>query len=208
MTRPSESNSNEIPSLSTDFLESVKQREPAAWARLVVVFGPIVYRWCRCSGVRQADVPDITQDVFATVARGIGDFQRRKEHGSFRSWLATITRSRIRDFRRRDLRHQCASGGSAAFERLRQIADSNQVSDDLDSSISEANIETSIAQRTMQIVRAEFEPTTWQAFWMTTMDDMTPAAVAQSLGQSLASVYQARSRVLRRLRQRLSELPQ
>ncbi len=33
--------------------------------------------------------------VFATVARGILDFERQKSEGSFRSWLATIHQEKM-----------------------------------------------------------------------------------------------------------------
>ncbi len=170
-----------------------------------MTFAPIVYRWCRRSGISESDAPDVMQDVFATVARGIADFKRQKERGSFRAWLATITRSRVRDFLRKHARHQPPAGGTAALERLRSIADENH--DEIDSTICTDKIESPLAQRTMELVRAEFESTTWQAFWMTTIDNLAPAVVAQRLGLSLASVYQARTRVLRKLRQRISELP-
>lgn len=41
------------------------------------------------------------------------------------------------------------------------------------------------------------------AFWRTTIDEIAPAAVADELGVSIESVWQARSRVLRRLRELL-----
>ncbi len=59
----------------------------------------------------------------------------------------------------------------------------------------------------MELVKAEFEEVTWQAFWMTTIDGLSAAITAERLNLSLASVYQARTRVLRKLRQRISELP-
>jgi DNA-directed RNA polymerase specialized sigma24 family protein len=99
MSEPfSTSKSPEIPTLSTSFLGQVQGMDPAGWSRLVMTFAPIVYRWCRRSGIRESDAPDVMQEVFATVARGIVDFERRQEQGSFRAWLATITRSRVRDF--------------------------------------------------------------------------------------------------------------
>ncbi len=165
-----------------------------------MTFAPIVYRWCRRSGIREADAPDVVQDVFATVARGIVGFERRKEHGSFRAWLATITRSRVRDFLRKDSRHHTAEGGTAALEQLQNIPD------ELDSTICPEDIESPLAKRVLECARAEFEDVTWQAFWLTTIDNLSSSVVAERLHLSLASVYQARTRVLRKLRQRMSEL--
>ncbi|HUR53920.1 MAG TPA: hypothetical protein VMZ71_07300 [Gemmataceae bacterium] len=54
--------------------------------------------------------------------------------------------------------------------------------------------------RALEFVRGGFEDATWQAFWQTAVDGRPPADVAGALGLGLASVYQAKSRVLRRLR--------
>lgn len=166
-----------------------------------MTFAPIVYRWCRRSGIREADAADVVQDVFATVARGIGGFERRQERGSFRAWLATITRSRVRDFLRKNSRHQTAAGGTAALEQLQSIPD------ELESTICLEGIESPLAKRVLECVRTEFEEVTWQAFLLTTIDSLSPSIVAERLNLSLASVYQARTRVLRKLRLRLLELP-
>ena len=174
--------------------------DPLAWSRLVSVFGPIVYRWCRSSHVPRADASDVVQEVFATVARGIGDFERHKTEGSFRSWLATITRSRTTDYFRRAAKLQAAAGGTEAMLVLQQHAES------LDSTITSANVENAISKQMLRSVQTEFEPTTWDAFWLTVIENKTPAEVAELTGLSRASVYQSKSRVLRRLRQRMSEL--
>lgn len=198
------SKSQEIPTLSTSLLGQIRGMDAAGWSRLVITFGPIVYRWCRRAGIREADAADVVQEVFATVARGIQGFERQKEVGSFRSWLVTITRSRVRDHLRRQARHLHPVGGSDALDQLNQVPD-NSLTDDLDSSISADDIQSSLARRVMTILKSEFEPVTWQAFVMTTLDGLSPAMVAERLQLSLASVYQARTRVLRKLRQRLAE---
>ncbi|MDP6719668.1 MAG: sigma-70 family RNA polymerase sigma factor, partial [Pirellulaceae bacterium] len=59
----------ELPSISTTLLVRVQQMQPDAWARLVEVFGPIVYRWCRQSGLSGHDASDVVQEVFASVTR-------------------------------------------------------------------------------------------------------------------------------------------
>jgi RNA polymerase sigma-70 factor (ECF subfamily) len=182
-------------------LEGVKQFDPTQWSRLVETFGPIVYRWCRTSGVADGDAPDIVQEVFSSVARGIGSFQPQKGSGSFRSWLATITRNRIRDHFRKVNGQAKAEGGTEALERLHQKADW------LDESIDGGSISSPLVRQVLKSVEAEFETTTWQAFWMTTIENKPASFVAESTGLSLASVYQSKSRVLSKLRKRLAELP-
>ena len=176
--------------------------DPAGWSRLVTTFGPIVYSWCRTSGVRDADAPDVVQDVFAAVARCIANFEREKSLGSFRSWLATITRNKVRDYFRIQAKRQIAEGGTQALVELQMIPE------DLDSTICAASATTPLIREVLQQVEAEFESTTWRAFWMTTIDGMKASDAAAELGTSAASVYQSKSRVLRRLRQRLAELPE
>ncbi|MEO1528416.1 MAG: sigma-70 family RNA polymerase sigma factor [Planctomycetota bacterium] len=195
-------NRPEHPTLSTAFLNDVQRLDPEQWSRLVSVFAPIVYRWCRSSGVKEHDASDVVQDVFGSVARGIGSFERQKDSGSFRSWLATITRNRIRDHLRKQMNRERAAGGTEALQWLRDAEAS------LDESVSGDAIEQPIVRRVLVEVRAEFESKTWQAFWMTAVENRVAADVAEATGLSTASIYQAKSRVLRRLRARMSELPQ
>ncbi len=192
----------EHPTVSNSVLDGVKRHDPVQWSRLVETFGPIVYRWCRTSGVTESDAPDVVQEVFASVARAIGSFERQKETGSFRSWLATITRNRVRDHYRKRVSIERAEGGTEALQRLQQKADS------LDESIDGGSINSPLIRQILKSVEAEFEPATWEAFWLTAVENRTASAVAESTGLSVASVYQAKSRVLRKLRKRLDELPQ
>ena len=195
----------EHPSLSTSMLYRVQQMQPDAWTCLVETFGPIVYHWCRQSGVRAHDSSDLVQDIFSSVARGIGKFERAKTSGSFRSWLATITRNRVRDYFRRDvIKHPIGTGGTNLLLQL------NNVPDDLEQTLSDINqdsLEDRLPAQVLEKVRTEVEPRTWQAFWQTTVENRNPQQVAEELQMKLASVYQARSRVLRRLRARMDELP-
>ena len=58
----------------------------------------------------------------------------------------------------------------------------------------------------MNLVRSEFEERTWNAFWRSTVEVEPTADIALSLGITANSVRQAKSRVLRRLRQELGEI--
>ncbi len=182
----------------------VRQRRPEAWQRLVELTGPLVYRWCRASGVPREDAADVVQEVFRSVAASVDGFRRDRPEDSFTAWLAAITRSRVADHFRRRQREPQGRGGTTAQLQLAAVADVNPPSDE--SVGDDAHVQVWLSQRALELVRAEFESRTWEAFWRSTVDGRRPADVAEELGMSLQAVYKARSRVLRRLRQELDGL--
>jgi RNA polymerase sigma-70 factor (ECF subfamily) len=183
-------------------LDRVKARDDAAWLRLVSVYGHLVLYWCRCAGVRREDRTDVCQDVFRAVAVNIDGFQRDQTNGTFRGWLRTITRSKVVDHFRRQNRQPSAAGGSDAHEWFLGIPDGDA------SSVPEASDQETaiIVKRTLDLIRTEFEERTWQAFWRATVDGQRSGVVAEALEMTPAAVRQAKSRVLRRLREELHQL--
>ena len=185
-----------VESTSSGLIERVRQQEPVAWQRLVRLYGPLVYSWCRRFGVPQTDAADVFQEVFRAVHSHIADFRRDEPGHAFRGWLWTITRNKIRDHFRRAAKRPQAAGGTRAMMQLLGWAE------DASSVFGEAPPSSSILAG-MEIVQAEFEERTWQAFWRTTVDGMPTAQVAEELGISVNAVRLAKSRVLRRLREQL-----
>ena len=110
-------------SVSSTLLERLKARRPEAWERLVDLYGPVIYRWCRWSGVRAGDVPDVVQEVFTAVATHIVDFHRQRPGDSFTGWMRTITRNKVYDHFRKAEGHPPAQGGSAAHEAMLRIGE-------------------------------------------------------------------------------------
>ncbi len=189
-------------SISSTLLQRVKAHRPEAWERLVDLYGPVVYRWCRLSGVKPEDAADVVQEVFGAVASHIGGFRRRRPGDSFSAWLATITRNKIRDhFRRRQDRPE-ARGGTDAQQLLLELAEIP----DFSQQSSRGDAGDILPRRALELVRAECENRTWEAFWRAAVDGRAPADIAEDLGMTLHAVYKAKSRVLRRLRQELDGL--
>jgi len=58
----------------------------------------------------------------------------------------------------------------------------------------------------LDLIRTEFEDRTWQAFWLATVEGRSSSMVAESLEMTPAAVRQAKSRVLRRLREELHQI--
>jgi RNA polymerase sigma-70 factor (ECF subfamily) len=114
--------------------------------------------------------------------------------GSFRGWLRTIMHNKFHEHKtRKGLRRSPA--GAADLEGL---ASPDNVQD-----WSEEEFRRHVTMQAMQLMQAEFQPTTWKACWEHVVGDRPAADVARELGITVNAVYLAKSRVLRRLRQEL-----
>ncbi len=191
-------------SVSSGLLNQVKAQDPEAWQRLVRLFGPVVYGWCRQSGIQAADASDMVQETFRAVAVGVDGFHRSRPGDSFRGWLWTITRNKMRDHFRDHQGLPTAQGGTAAQHRLLKIPERPPKSSTSYAKSDDAHP----VHRGLELIRAQFEDHTWQAFWRTTVDQQPAAAVADELDMTPAAVYQAKSRVMRRIRRELGDLLQ
>ena len=191
-------------STSTSLLDRVKAQEPEAWQRLVDLYGPLVYRWCRQSGLQAEDAADVGQEVFAAVAGKVRQFRRDRPGDSFRGWLWTITRNKIRDHFRRRCGEAEARGGTDAQQQLAQVPD--QPPDDSPATGPRPQEESILEHRAMELIRAGVEDRTWRAFWLVAVDGRAAPDVAEELGMSVQAVYDAKYRVRRRIRQELGDL--
>jgi RNA polymerase sigma-70 factor (ECF subfamily) len=185
-------------STSSGLLARVKGGQSDAWQRLAEIYGPLIYRWSRKAGLASEDAADVVQEVLHTVSLRLAEFQHTGA-GAFRAWLWSITRHKIGDCLRRLRDQPQAQGGTQAQEAIRQVADP-EAGSTTDGSAAE---NLGVVHRTAELVRAEFEDRTWQAFWRIVIDGHSPAHVAEDLGMTLHAVYKAKSRVLSRLRQEL-----
>ncbi|MGE3243095.1 MAG: RNA polymerase sigma factor [Pirellulales bacterium] len=187
-------------STSSGLLERVRVRDADAWRRLARLYTPLVYRWARQSNLQASDAADVAQEVFTSVARSIEGFRHDHADSSFRGWLWTITRNHIRLHHRRGRQRPEARGGSTANLQLAE-----HVADDGPSEPTGFNAEASLVHRAVQLVRSDFQPQTWQAFWRVVVDGVPAVDVGAELGMTPAAVRQAKYRVLCRLQEELAE---
>lgn len=201
MTNPSPAS---FTATSLTLLERVRGSDEQAWRRLAALYGPLVYGWARRSGLKAEDAADVVQEVFATLARKIADFRRDRPQDTFRGWLWTITRHKVVDHLRHVAGQAQAAGGSSARVELEQLADT-EASEPSGTGPARAAVERGLLLRALELMQSEFEPKTWRAFWLVAVDGRLAADAGRELGLSKHAVHQAKYRVLRRLRQELSE---
>jgi RNA polymerase sigma-70 factor (ECF subfamily) len=190
---------------SLTLLQRLRANEPDAWARMVGLYRPLVCYWCGRQGLPGADADDVAQEVFQVAAARLADFRRDRPGDTFRGWLRGITRLKVWEHLKARGEQPPAVGGSTALNRLHGVADESPAEADDEDPPSET---AALLRRALDLVRAEFEPATWRAFLLTAVDGKPAPDAAAELGLSAAAVRQHKSRVLRRVRQELGDLPE
>ena len=185
-------------SISTGLLHQVKCHDQQSWHRLVNLYAPLVYSWCRRWGVPMADAPDVVQDVFRAVAGGIARFERYEPQHSFRGWLWTIARHAAIRYAARQNNQPRGQGGTDHLLRLQQIPENDE-----DNS-SQAEESAQLLHTALDAIRCDFQPRTWEIFWKSAVLGQETAAIASDYGMTSKAVRQAKHRVLTRLREECS----
>ena len=174
-----------------------------AWSEFASIYEPVIHRFIQRHGLQPADSEEISQEVLSRVARSIETWDGDLLQSTFRGWLYRITRNLTIDFlrkRRIELaRTENQVGG------LSQVPDSSEPS----SREFQAEYEKQIFQWAAEQLRPSFKEVNWQAFWLSTVEELPIEEVAVRLNIECSQVYVARSRIMARLaklvQERLSE---
>lgn len=170
-----------------------------AWGEFLEIYRPVVYRLAVAKGLQHADAEDIVQQVFASVAGALDRWQPDAARARFRTWLTTIARNAILNALTRRTADR-ASGDTIERERLAQYP-----SEDAASQLLLLESRREIFHWAARRVREEFEPATWDAFWLTAVEGREVEEVARLIGKKAGAIYAARSRVMRRLKEVVAE---
>jgi RNA polymerase sigma-70 factor (ECF subfamily) len=189
------------PDTPLSLLDRARAHDPQAWQRLVALYRPLVLSWCGRAGVNATDAEDVAQEVFTAAAGALERFHRDRPGDTFRGWLRAIARNQISLLFRRSRGAPQAEGGSSALQSFQEMIDPLPGPGDDDP----AELGR-LYQRAVALVRGEFEERTWRAFELAVLEDRAPADVARELGMTVNNVRQAKSRVLRRLREEIGDL--
>jgi RNA polymerase sigma-70 factor (ECF subfamily) len=171
-----------------------------AWEEFARLYQPVVYRLARRRGFQHADAEELVQEVMLAVARAVERWVPDRERGRFRDWLHRIARNLMVNFLTRR-KHQVWGTGKTDMQQLLEVEC------DAESAVSqkfEVEYRREAFRAAARQVQQDVKESTWQAFWLSTIDDLPAAEVARQLGMSIGSVYIARSRVMARLRREVN----
>lgn len=201
---------------STSLILRIQSKDQDAWNRFVRLYTPFVYAHCRKSGLQPSDAEDVCQNVMRSVFVSVDQYRRI---GSFRSWVAQVTRNKVIDFRRKAGNHPGAAGGTDFQMFLASVpAESTDVSQTRIGSESRSSVaEDPLLFKALMMIRDEYEPTTWTAFWRMVIENHSAAEIAMDLGwtheddpesvlKGTRRVRQAKHRILKRLKEEFGDV--
>jgi RNA polymerase sigma factor (sigma-70 family) len=171
-----------------------------AWSQFVEIYTPLVFGYCRGRGLQESDAADVAQEAMRAVARAIGKFEYNPQRGKFRNWLLTVVQSKLHDFVAQQQRRPELASESSLRSKLENEAARP------DESHWETDYYRAIFHWAAERIRGEFQTSTWQAFWRTTIEERDGKEVAESLGLSVGAVYVAKSRVIARLKEEIQSV--
>jgi len=161
-----------------------------AWRTFTLLYAPLIYGYCRKSGLQDADAADVTQEVLEQVSRSICTFEYDPRKGRFRDWLRTVTRHKVCRFLERRQDGDVVIG-AVPLEVVAEGPADAEWADDFHARVLEVALEQ---------IRPRFERITWRAFERTWIGGDDPRSVASEVGLAIDQVYAAKSRVLKHLR--------
>ena len=167
-----------------------------AWETFVGLYTPLIFHWARKVGLKQADAADLVQEVFAIVFRKLPDLKYDRT-GSFRGWLRTVTMNKFREQRRKKMLPTIAATDSV----MDQLASTPEAESTWDLDYGRI-----LLRQAMEKMESDFEPVTWRALKSVMNQSSTVDQAAKQHDVSSWTIYSARSRLMRRLREQLDGL--
>jgi RNA polymerase sigma-70 factor (ECF subfamily) len=171
--------------------------DPAAWNEFHDRYADLFRGFARRYGLQPADCDDIAQEVLLALSRSMGGFKYDPSKGKFRSYLKTLSLRTI-------------------FRNLRQKRD-HKVLEDIETGPDKAGADPSVEakwenewrqhhiRQAMRRLEPEFNERDRMAFSQYAMTGRPASEAAKALGMSVDQVYQAKSRILRRLTELIGE---
>lgn len=168
--------------------------EESDWHRLQEIYLPLICKWFwRVPGLRN-EAMDLAQEVFVIVIREIPQFRRQRE-GSFRAWLRLVTVNRLRSCRKKIRPRGIALEPIDVFAATLADASSDLARE------WDREHDRHVVEKLLAIVRPDFAVPTWKIFEQFALEGRPAAEVAADCKVSVNAVIQAKSRILKRLRQ-------
>ena len=163
----------------------------AAWDEFHARYGKLIRSFARRQGLQAADIDDVLQDVLIALTKAMTKFEYDPAKGKFRSFLKTIAlRSIFKKFRQNNR----LPGQGTLEETVSNAANDAEVDQHWESEWRQYHL-----RQAMRTLQSEFPDSHLAAFRLYAIGQRSAQETADALAISVDLVYQAKSRILKRL---------
>lgn len=189
---------------STNVSLLVRVKDPQnhdAWSRFDTKYRPMIVRFCQTRLSMATEAADeAAQVVLVKLLNNMREFEYDPRH-SFRAWLKRVTRNSVIDAMRRKQPDR-GVGGSDVIEKLNNISNDDADHEELVDQLS-LELRRTLFSECEGFVQSRVTDQTWTAFAML-RDGKKANEVGKSLNMTVASVYRAKTRVLKLFREEVT----
>jgi RNA polymerase sigma-70 factor (ECF subfamily) len=171
-------------------------KDVAAWDEFVELYGPVVYRSARRRGLQPADAENLVQQVLLAVTQSVSDWLLRDDRGRFRAWLLCIARNEAVNMLTLRAPRSLEEDGAEAMGKIEESPAFEEIS-----ALVDLEYQRAVFRWAAECVQKVVAPNTWQAFWLTHVEDLSIEQAAAKLGTRPGNIHFGRSRVMARIRQ-------
>jgi len=186
---------------TTTLLESLRDDgDGQAWDRLVHRFRPAIVRFALGLGLSAADAEEVAQETLIVLLKNHRGGQYDRTRGRLSSWIFGIAVRQVQRVRRQSARNGphalSGTGGNDGVAAINDLPDDRTIT-----ALWERQWEQAVLNRCLERVRLEVEPTTMRAFELVVAEARSPVEAARILDLPVKAVYNAKHRVLKRIRE-------
>lgn len=182
------------------FLMRLRDRSNSVgWNEFQERYGELLYRYARGSGASHVDAEDAVQEVVLYLFKAMEGFEYDARKGRFRSYLRKSVINALARLQKKDAK-QAAPIDPQNFDFVKAKTEAGA------DERWEHEWRLHRLRWALREVASELEEKTMQAFQLHVLAGLSVEKTALEVGISKASVYQAKSRVLKRVREQLEAL--
>lgn len=170
------------------------QADDQSWQRFFDTYGGAIHGLAMKAGMPPAEADDVLQETMICIARKMPEFRYDPEAGSFKGWLFKIARRRIADHFRK-LRP------SVSLDTDFPVAADNSLEAQW-----EDEWRRNLLKNALDRVKNEVSARQWQMFDLAALQNWPMERITTLLGANRATVYVARMRISRRVREVAAQL--
>lgn len=172
-----------------------------AWSQFVDLYTPMIFGWARKTGLSSTDAGDLVQEVLTVAFEKLPTFDYQADQ-SFRGWLRTVTINKRREL----IRKQRLKPVAARTSEFVNLSDQNGIDVNRLKTAWDLDYQRQVVAQAMEIIRPEFREITWNALYEFVTSDLDAATVAQKHSVSQWTIYGAKTRLIKRLKETLEGL--